>query len=300
MLFLTSLDIFNTFGKIAGFAGLALAVFMVVVRDIIAKRIFPRLTQNQAYIIIMSVLFFVFILSGFIVYKSYKVPAESLETDKSGAPYEYSFSQSSQTVSRIITEVYQQEEKRYVRLNSLFDQALDSKVFIPSLCEDFATLANDGQDEYAKISALSNNKPLNSLVYLQGTIIGGSNLRLALLYEMRHSLPDVLKYAKKAIIAEDTALFHIGQTSAKLSADSKAEFNKWLTNENHINRYRFARFMASGLVYEYDSAGSGIKSADLHNLFTEVESSYIITRQYNDTTAYPVIGWLKNQHIISF
>ena len=39
----------QTMGQIAGIGGLALGVFLVLFRDLIGKRIFPQLTQVQAF-----------------------------------------------------------------------------------------------------------------------------------------------------------------------------------------------------------------------------------------------------------
>jgi len=56
----------KTVGQIAGIGGIALGVFLLLFRDIIRKRIFPKLTKAQAFQLIrlIAVLVFLIALAG--------------------------------------------------------------------------------------------------------------------------------------------------------------------------------------------------------------------------------------------
>lgn len=49
------LGILNTAGKIAGIGGLAIGMFLILFRDVIRKNIFPDLTKEQAYRLLLLV-----------------------------------------------------------------------------------------------------------------------------------------------------------------------------------------------------------------------------------------------------
>lgn len=48
-----NLELLKMLGQIAGIGGIALGVFLLLFRDVIRKRIFPKLTQKQGYYIIL-------------------------------------------------------------------------------------------------------------------------------------------------------------------------------------------------------------------------------------------------------
>ncbi|OOG44165.1 hypothetical protein [Polaromonas sp. A23] len=74
-------DLLKTFGQIAAPAGLAIVVFLYLGRDIVAKNIFPTLTQQHAYHVVIALAFMAGIvaLAGITawVYVSTHVKAES-------------------------------------------------------------------------------------------------------------------------------------------------------------------------------------------------------------------------------
>lgn len=60
------LEVLKTVGQIAGIGGISLGVFLLLFRDIIRKKIFPQLTKNQGFqlLILISVLIWSIALSG--------------------------------------------------------------------------------------------------------------------------------------------------------------------------------------------------------------------------------------------
>ena len=50
---MVDIEIYKAFGQIAGIGGLALAVFLIIFRDIIKKNIFTKLNQRQSYTIFL-------------------------------------------------------------------------------------------------------------------------------------------------------------------------------------------------------------------------------------------------------
>ncbi len=56
-------ELIKTVGKIAGIGGLALGVLLIVFREIIRKKIFPQLTKEQAYKLLVLIVVFVFIMA---------------------------------------------------------------------------------------------------------------------------------------------------------------------------------------------------------------------------------------------
>ncbi|HVU97732.1 MAG TPA: carboxypeptidase-like regulatory domain-containing protein [Puia sp.] len=55
-------------GLIAGFAGLALGVFLILFREVIRQKIFPVLTKRQGYTVILLFMCMVWSLSGYSIY----------------------------------------------------------------------------------------------------------------------------------------------------------------------------------------------------------------------------------------
>lgn len=49
-------------GKVAGIGGLGLGICLIVFRDVVAKKIFPRLSQEQAFHLLRMIITFTFIL----------------------------------------------------------------------------------------------------------------------------------------------------------------------------------------------------------------------------------------------
>ncbi|HYE28872.1 MAG TPA: hypothetical protein VEA61_11670 [Allosphingosinicella sp.] len=64
------LQVIKTFGQIAGIAGLALGVLLLLYRDIIRKTIFPKLDRNQAYrlLTLIAVLVWTIALAGMLAW----------------------------------------------------------------------------------------------------------------------------------------------------------------------------------------------------------------------------------------
>ncbi len=60
------LELLRTVGQIAGIGGISLGVFLLLFRDIIRKKIFPQLTKQQGFhlLILISVLVWSIALSG--------------------------------------------------------------------------------------------------------------------------------------------------------------------------------------------------------------------------------------------
>ena len=52
---LIDLDLLKTFGQIAAPAGLAIGAFLYVARDVIAKNIFPTLTRERGYHMVIAI-----------------------------------------------------------------------------------------------------------------------------------------------------------------------------------------------------------------------------------------------------
>ncbi len=58
-------ELLKTFGQIAGIGGLALGVFLLLFRDIIAKNIFPQLAKKDAYRLLRLISFLIFLIAAF-------------------------------------------------------------------------------------------------------------------------------------------------------------------------------------------------------------------------------------------
>lgn len=53
-------EFFKTLGQVAGIGGLALGIFLILFRDIVAKNIFPMLSQKDAYRLLRLIAVLVF------------------------------------------------------------------------------------------------------------------------------------------------------------------------------------------------------------------------------------------------
>src|ERR1700704_452360 len=51
------LDALKSFGQVAAPAGLAIGAFLYIARDLIAKNIFPTLTRERAYHVVITLVF---------------------------------------------------------------------------------------------------------------------------------------------------------------------------------------------------------------------------------------------------
>ncbi len=58
-------ELLKTFGQIAGIGGLALGVFLLLFRDIIAKNIFPQLAKKDAYRLLRLISVLIFLIAAF-------------------------------------------------------------------------------------------------------------------------------------------------------------------------------------------------------------------------------------------
>ncbi len=61
------MDFLTEWGRIAGIAGMALGLFLVLFREVIRKNIFPKLTGKQAFIIIILFMLLVFSISVYTI-----------------------------------------------------------------------------------------------------------------------------------------------------------------------------------------------------------------------------------------
>lgn len=61
-----TLELLKTLGQIAGIGGIALGIFLILYRDIIRKKIFPQLTKQQGFqlLILITVLVWSIALAG--------------------------------------------------------------------------------------------------------------------------------------------------------------------------------------------------------------------------------------------
>lgn len=53
----SDIDFLKSFGQVAAPAGLAIGVFLYIARDLIAKNVFPALTRERAYHVILALAF---------------------------------------------------------------------------------------------------------------------------------------------------------------------------------------------------------------------------------------------------
>jgi len=188
--------------------------------------------------------------------------------------------------------------REFDQLDNNFDESLQSKTYSALLSHSFEELITKSKNEYQRLLSLEANVPLNRLIYIQGTLIGGSNFRLALLNEFKHNNErNIVRYARIATENLDTAFRLINSTDL-LSASSKAQLNQWLTEENHIDRYNYLKFYSEALVYRYDSTQSGVSKAELLNDFEKVNPDFLSTYSLTDSIKYPTIKWLQVNHII--
>ena len=65
----------ETVGKVAGIGGLGLGVCLLVFRDVVAKKIFPRLSQEQAFHLLRMIITFTFILGLAGTLRGFAAPA---------------------------------------------------------------------------------------------------------------------------------------------------------------------------------------------------------------------------------
>jgi hypothetical protein len=56
--------LFSALGKVAGLAGIALGVFLLLFQGVIEKNIFPRLPPKEAFGIIFALMIFTFGIAG--------------------------------------------------------------------------------------------------------------------------------------------------------------------------------------------------------------------------------------------
>ncbi len=63
------MDFLTEWGMVAGVAGMALGVFLVLFREVIRKRIFSQLTKRQSYQVVIAFMLLVWTLSGFSIYQ---------------------------------------------------------------------------------------------------------------------------------------------------------------------------------------------------------------------------------------
>jgi ABC-type multidrug transport system fused ATPase/permease subunit len=74
-------ELLGTAGKIAGIGGIALAVFLLLFREVIRKQIFPQLTKPHAYQLIRQFMYLTFVVAvlGIVAWFFGKRSAESSE-----------------------------------------------------------------------------------------------------------------------------------------------------------------------------------------------------------------------------
>ena len=65
------MDFITEWGRIAGLAGLAVGVFLILFREVIRKNIFPTLTKKHSFTILLIFMGLVFALSVFSIYFYY-------------------------------------------------------------------------------------------------------------------------------------------------------------------------------------------------------------------------------------
>jgi hypothetical protein len=57
-------NILETVGQIGGIGGISLGVFLILFRDLIGKKIFPQLTKQQAYKLLVLLSILIWLLTG--------------------------------------------------------------------------------------------------------------------------------------------------------------------------------------------------------------------------------------------
>jgi hypothetical protein len=65
------MDFITEWGQIAGLAGLAIGIFLILFREVIRKSIFPTLTKKQSFVMLLTFMGLVFALSVFSIYFYY-------------------------------------------------------------------------------------------------------------------------------------------------------------------------------------------------------------------------------------
>lgn len=73
------MEFIKDWGMIAGLAGLALGVFLILFREVIRKNIFAKLTKKQSYTIIIFFMILVWTLSLFSIFQYYRAKQNSVQ-----------------------------------------------------------------------------------------------------------------------------------------------------------------------------------------------------------------------------
>jgi hypothetical protein len=195
-------------------------------------------------------------------------------------------------------------EKQFNNLDNTLDEMLAKKTYNGLLRQKFEELIVKSQNELSRLYSFSNNIPINRLIYIQGTLIGGSYLRLALLQEIKgNDSINIIRYSKKAVEAIDTTLKLISlitEHSTLLSNVSNQKANLWLTEESHFDRYHFIKFFSEGLLYRYGGKSSfTLSDRQVSEDFSKIDKDFISKYLLDDTITYPTMGWLMNKKVIS-
>ena len=289
-------EIAEVFANHGHLAGLTLFVLMVVFCAVIRRL---RLTkQKDVFKIIVMILVIVTGIFGTVAFKEYeKEPSNAIEVDSNGDPYAFTTNQliESFIAQRLIAfELYSDHQL----LEKDLDVSLKNKVFNQKLIQQYLHVSSLGRNEIERVNNLANNKALTPLIFLNGTIVGGSNLFMSTMYENAGRNEECVKYAKIAEAASKEALDLIANSDIYLSPASKQFYGKWLSTENHLDRYRTYNFLAKALLYKHDRK-SNISRKDLADLYNSINVAFMDADDYNNPAYFPIVGWLQEQGIIA-
>ncbi|MDX2361890.1 MAG: hypothetical protein QNK23_13860 [Crocinitomicaceae bacterium] len=75
------MDFIKEWGMIAGIAGIGLGVFVVLFRNILSKKIFPKLTKKQSLIVLLCIMVMTWLLAIFSIWMYYSNDSQHKNDD---------------------------------------------------------------------------------------------------------------------------------------------------------------------------------------------------------------------------